>query len=184
MDIPIAIRQAKAAVVKNDIPTAQKILKDILKEEPNSKEAWLILARVVDNNKYARECLERVLFLEPGNEEALKHLEELNDPLSDLYDFTEEEKVQEDDFTLELPNAYARSGEGLTESKRSKEPTKPEDDEIYKPDRLKTKPRKKVKKTKQNSNRALEIFLIVIMLVMIGAIVVILISQFTEWLPF
>jgi len=113
MDIKVATRQAKAAAAQNNFQAAQNILKTVLKEYPNSVEAWLVLARVVKNETYTRECLDRVLFFDPGNTEALKHLEELDDPLTDLYSFAEGEEEQELDIDLELPNAYETTGVGM-----------------------------------------------------------------------
>ena len=44
MDVHDSIQQAKKAASQDDIATAQKILKQVISEEPKNVEAWLILA--------------------------------------------------------------------------------------------------------------------------------------------
>ena len=183
MDKKIAIRQAKAAAAKNDFPAAQAILKNILREDPNSVEAWLVLARVVDNEVYKRECLDRALFFDPENAEALKHLNELDDPLIDLYSFAEGEEKQALDIVLELPNAYETTGEGLPgiKPKTSEEPAKGE--EPPKPRPTKSKPKKK-KNQKRSSSRAFELGLVVVIVILIIAVIAIVILQNNNLLNF
>ena len=183
MDKKIAIRQAKAAAAKNDYPAAQAILKNILREDPNSMEAWLVLARVVDNEAYKRECLDRVLFFDPENAEALKHLNELDDPLTDLYSFAETEEEQALDIDLELPNAYETIGEGLPgiKPKTSVEPAKVDEPPKQRP--AKSKPKKK-KKQKKSTSRAFELGLVVVILVLIVAVIVIVLLQNNNLLNF
>ena len=183
MDIKIALRQAKAAVAKNDNQAAQKILKKILIQDPRSVDAWLTLAHVVENSEYKKECINRVLKLEPENKDGLEYLEKMNDPLSDLYTFTEGEEEDEKELSLELPNAYEKS-EGLPGMKSTANHSTTKDGKIQESGQTKPKSRKKSVKTKRKSSSFLEFLLIVIVVVLIGLVVAILINQYTSLLNF
>jgi len=114
MDIQVALKQAKTAVDQNNLQSAQQKLKEILEQDPNAVEAWLILACTHQDSQLKKACLDRALDIDPENAEALKYLQELNPPASDLSTFPGREDDQEFDFNLELPNLYlASSGEML-----------------------------------------------------------------------
>lgn len=69
-----AIQQAKQAIQVGDHPQALKILRQLLKQQPRNSQAWLLLSEVVDQPEHARQCLERVLQLDPGNAVARQRL--------------------------------------------------------------------------------------------------------------
>ena len=84
MDSRIAINQAIKAAAENDIVTAQKILKDVITQDPKNTEAWLILADIVKNPELKTKCLEKVLQIDPGNESAYNRLHSTQQTFSDL----------------------------------------------------------------------------------------------------
>lgn len=51
---------------------------DILRQDPNAEKAWWLLASCVDTPEQKRECLQRVLEINPWNEEARDALEQLD----------------------------------------------------------------------------------------------------------
>lgn len=53
---------------------ARKLIKRLLKTHPNSERAWLLLSMAVTEPAQQRECLERVLRLNPHNKEAAQRL--------------------------------------------------------------------------------------------------------------
>lgn len=75
MDVHDSIQQAKKAASQDDIATAQKILKQVISEEPKNVEAWLILADIVKKPEVAERCLQQVLKIDPGNQVAQQKLQ-------------------------------------------------------------------------------------------------------------
>lgn len=59
---------------------AQLLLAAYLKRYPTSAEAWWLMSQAVEEEKQIRDCLERVLRLQPGHEQARRRLEELTQP--------------------------------------------------------------------------------------------------------
>jgi hypothetical protein len=57
---------------------AMQYLKQVLTENPNDAEAWLVLAAVVEDPVRKRQCLERVLKLDPANQLAREELLEMD----------------------------------------------------------------------------------------------------------
>jgi len=69
------LEQAIAAIKRGDKGTAKRLLAWVLHNEPRNEEAWLWLSYAVDDTKQKRDCLERVLNLNPHNKQAQKVLE-------------------------------------------------------------------------------------------------------------
>jgi len=67
MDIQNAILRAKKAASDDDFATAQKILKEVIFQDPKNVDAWLTLSEVVKKPELAEKCLQKVLQIEPGN---------------------------------------------------------------------------------------------------------------------
>lgn len=66
-----------------DITLAKQLLSQALIQEPNNEAAWMLMSDVVGDIRLRRNCLERVLSINPGNEEASIALTRLNtSPLS------------------------------------------------------------------------------------------------------
>lgn len=62
---------------QGDKATARRLLYQALRTNPRSVAAWLWLSAVVDDAAKEQECLERVLAIDPGNEVAQRHLDQL-----------------------------------------------------------------------------------------------------------
>ena len=75
MDTQYEIGRAKKAAAADDFITAQKILKNVLSQDPKHVEAWLALADVVQNPEHSLQCYQRVLKFDPGNQTARHKLE-------------------------------------------------------------------------------------------------------------
>ena len=69
--------QAVAAAKQKDFATARTLLKQLLKQEPNNVDAWLLGAYVVESRPDAIRCYERALQIDPDNAYAKQKLAEL-----------------------------------------------------------------------------------------------------------
>lgn len=69
--------QAVAAAKQKDFAEARTLLKQLLKQEPNNLDAWLLGAYVVDSRSDAIRCYERALQIDPNNAYAKQKLAEL-----------------------------------------------------------------------------------------------------------
>ena len=69
--------QAVAAAKQKDFATARTLLKQLLKQEPNNIDAWLLGAYVVESRSDAIRCYERVLQIDPNHAYAKQKLVEL-----------------------------------------------------------------------------------------------------------
>lgn len=75
MDVSQTLRQAIAALREEDKDRARQLLAQVLRADPHNESAWLWLMRAVDEPAHAQECAERVLRINPDNEEARQVLE-------------------------------------------------------------------------------------------------------------
>lgn len=69
--------QAVAAAKQKDFTTARTLVKQLLKQEPNNLDAWLLGAYVVESRSDAIRCYERVLQIDPNHVYARQKLSEL-----------------------------------------------------------------------------------------------------------
>jgi tetratricopeptide (TPR) repeat protein len=69
--------QAVAAAKQKDFASARTLLKQLLKQEPDNVNAWLLGAHVVESPSDAIRCYERVLKLDPNHAYAKQKLSEL-----------------------------------------------------------------------------------------------------------
>jgi len=74
MDERVALHRAREAIARGDREMARRLLVDVLYEQPNSEAAWMTLSTVVDQPDRKRDCLERVLRINPNNEAARTQL--------------------------------------------------------------------------------------------------------------
>jgi hypothetical protein len=84
------LRDAVANIKAGDKQAARSILVPILRSEPQNEIAWLLLSYAVDEKEYKRDCLERVLEINPANEKARKRLAEI-----DVIEFDKQSQPQQ-----------------------------------------------------------------------------------------
>ena len=77
MDETQLLQQAKRALNAGDKATAQRFLIQVIKQTPRSETAWLWLSAIVGDPARERECLERVLKINPDNPVAKRHFADL-----------------------------------------------------------------------------------------------------------
>jgi hypothetical protein len=68
------VQAAIDAANSGDNRRAQGYLKQVLTENPNEAEGWLVLAAILEDPEKKRQCLNRVLALEPTNQIAREEL--------------------------------------------------------------------------------------------------------------
>lgn len=73
-----SLKDAIAAIRAGNKDIAQKILLEILDDNPRNEDAWLWLTRTAKSTAKQREYLEKVLEIDPNHETALKALEILD----------------------------------------------------------------------------------------------------------
>ena len=73
-----SLQQAIAAIKAGDKETGQQLLAQVISADPQNEAAWVWLATVVDDPQRQRECLHKVLKMNPNNEIARRSLAELN----------------------------------------------------------------------------------------------------------
>ena len=67
MVIKAEFDRAVTAAKQKDFHSARTILRDILKEDPQHVDAWILFAHVAQTREHAIYCFERALFLEHDN---------------------------------------------------------------------------------------------------------------------
>ncbi len=72
------VQSAIEAAKQGDNTKAIEFLKQVLSANPNDVDAWLVLAAVVDDPARKRQCLNRVLKLDPVNQVAREELLEMD----------------------------------------------------------------------------------------------------------
>lgn len=70
--------QAMSAKQRGDLDRAKQLLSQAIVQNPHDEGAWMLMADVVDDVKLRRNCLERVLAINPANEAANIALTKLN----------------------------------------------------------------------------------------------------------
>jgi hypothetical protein len=74
---PSQFRAAEQAAKRGQRAAAYQLMCQVLIENPNYVPAWLSMSKLVDDPVRQRECLERVLVLDPGNQAARDGIETL-----------------------------------------------------------------------------------------------------------
>ena len=82
-----SLKLAAKAIQEGDRQQARRLLKELLSTDPNNEEAWLCVSLTTDDVGQQRQCLERVLAINPDNAQAQRGLNKL-DPLSAVLDST------------------------------------------------------------------------------------------------
>src|SRR5215212_631936 len=73
--VPSQFRAAEQAARRGQREAAYQLMCQALRENPSYVKAWLSMSKLVDDPARQRECLERVLALEPHNEAARDGIE-------------------------------------------------------------------------------------------------------------
>ena len=77
------LQEATIAKQSGDTSLAKQLLSQALIQDPNNQDAWLLMSEVVSDVRLRRNCLERVLAINPGHIVAIKALAKLDtSPLS------------------------------------------------------------------------------------------------------
>jgi tetratricopeptide (TPR) repeat protein len=74
MDYQAEINLARIVASQNKSDEAILILRGVIQNDPRNAEAWLALSEVIENPERVKQCLERVLQLDPGNSAAHQRL--------------------------------------------------------------------------------------------------------------
>ncbi len=70
--------QAMSAKQRGDNNLAKQLLSQSILQNPRDEAAWMLMAEVVDDVKQRRNCLEKVVAINPDNEAARQELTKLN----------------------------------------------------------------------------------------------------------
>ena len=79
-DILSEINLARIVASQNKSDEAILILKGVIQKDPRNAEAWLALSEVMENPERVKQCLERVIQLDPENSTALQRLARWTEP--------------------------------------------------------------------------------------------------------
>lgn len=85
----LKFQQAVELAREGNKEEARALLQELVDENPEDAKAWLLMARLVDDDDEKRICLANVLQLEPTNEAAQKMLEKLEEKAAKLKDQSE-----------------------------------------------------------------------------------------------
>lgn len=71
------LQQAIELIRKGQLKAAQPLLVQVIKQQPNSEDAWYWLSFVVSDQRQQIDCLQRVLRINPANKQAQARLVEI-----------------------------------------------------------------------------------------------------------
>ena len=72
-----ALRRAIAAIKAGDKVSGQRLLAEVIRNDPRNEAAWLWMSAALDSHEQRRTCLERVLAINPDNPMAQQGLARL-----------------------------------------------------------------------------------------------------------
>jgi hypothetical protein len=75
---PNPIEQAQNLLKEGKVEAARTLLAGLIRQNPDSEDAWLLLGRAVSDSQQQADCLRQVLRLNPANETARRQLEDLS----------------------------------------------------------------------------------------------------------
>jgi len=67
-------QQAVEAIKAGDKATGGRLLGEVLRADPQNETAWLWMSSVIDSAEHRRDCLKRVLAINPNNTVAQRGL--------------------------------------------------------------------------------------------------------------
>jgi hypothetical protein len=73
-ELAVALGAARAALMQGDKTTARAELATVLRADPGNAQAWLLMSGIVTTPEQQRDCLARVLAIEPDNPAARRGL--------------------------------------------------------------------------------------------------------------
>jgi hypothetical protein len=100
MDRSEILQQAIQSIKTDDKATGKRLLAQILRAEPDNVRAWLWMSGVVDTDAQRRDCLLRVLALDPENATARAGLARLSAPGTDARSLAKDEVQPSTMFTV------------------------------------------------------------------------------------
>jgi hypothetical protein len=71
------LQQAKQAIDNGERAVGEHLLYQMIRKNPRSERAWLLLASIVDEPAKKQDCLKQVLAINPSNQIAQQHLAKL-----------------------------------------------------------------------------------------------------------
>ena len=77
MDIDAIYARALGALQAGQLTESQRLLVQVIQADPRYEQAWLSLASVLTDPDQKLDCLERVIAINPDNEQALTLLDEI-----------------------------------------------------------------------------------------------------------
>jgi tetratricopeptide (TPR) repeat protein len=77
MDLDAIYTRAQAALQAGQLAESQRLLVQVLQADPRHEQAWLALAAVMTDPDQKLDCLERVITINPENEQAQTLLDEI-----------------------------------------------------------------------------------------------------------
>lgn len=81
--MPDSIQNALTFLRNGDKVNGKKLLLEILNDDPENDQAWVLMTAVVETEELQRECLEKALDINPDNRVAKKRLAKLGQPAND-----------------------------------------------------------------------------------------------------
>lgn len=78
--VPQTLQRAAAYLQAGKPQLARPLLIDVVRQQPDSEEGWLLLSQAVVEQQQKIDCLQRVLRINPGNAEAQTRLRQLLSP--------------------------------------------------------------------------------------------------------
>ena len=77
MNIAASLKEAVRLIKTGDKPGGRRLLKEVLKADPQNESAWLWMASSLDDDQQRVYCLEQVLKINPDHEMARRGLAHL-----------------------------------------------------------------------------------------------------------
>ncbi len=71
------LQQAITAIKAGDKATAQRLLAEIIKAEPDNENAWLWMSSTLEHDENKKQCLQQVLKINPNHQLAQQGLAQL-----------------------------------------------------------------------------------------------------------
>ncbi len=71
------LQRAITEVRSGDKEIGQRLLAEVIRNDPRNETAWLWMSSAIDSDERRRYCLQRVLALNPQNQTARQRLETL-----------------------------------------------------------------------------------------------------------